>query len=290
MKLIDFDAVLKNQKVILTINIFLGLLLLAETLFFIRDGISILASPKERDIKVGRKSQGIISRSLLDYAPILRNNPFGFPAGELKPLSVSSGPSAVSQADLSLVGTVAGRRELSYAIFADKTGQQDVFRVGDMVFGLGKLIRVEKDKVLINRNGTRIKIPLVDITVVKEIKASGTPQTEFGKKTGEYTYQIDQQRVRQAIEKPDQIMTDARFVPNFSDGRQQGFVLRELKPGGIYQSLGLQNGDVLLRINEYAISNPETALQAFTALRGTDRVQLDIIRNGSKMTMTYLIR
>ena len=85
-------------------------------------------------------------------------------------------------------------------------------------------------------------------------------------------------------------MTDARFVPNFINGRQQGFELREVKPGGIYSSLGLQNGDVLLRINEFTISNPESALQAFTALKGIDRAQLDIIRGGSRMTMTYQIR
>jgi general secretion pathway protein C len=85
-------------------------------------------------------------------------------------------------------------------------------------------------------------------------------------------------------------MTDARFIPHIVDGRQQGFILREVKPGGIYQSLGLQNEDVLLRINEYDISTPDKALQAFIALRGLDRADLDIVRNGSKMTMTYQIR
>jgi general secretion pathway protein C len=85
-------------------------------------------------------------------------------------------------------------------------------------------------------------------------------------------------------------MTDARFIPHIVDGRQQGFTLKEVKPGGIYQSLGLQNEDVLLRINEYDISTPDKALQAFIALRGLDRADLDIVRNGSKMTMTYQIR
>jgi len=101
---------------------------------------------------------------------------------------------------------------------------------------------------------------------------------------------IDQQKILQALERPDQIMTDARFTPHMVDGRQQGFILREVKPQGIYSGLGLQNGDILLRINEYSISSAESALQALTALRGIDRAQLDIIRNGSNMTMTYQIR
>ena len=89
---------------------------------------------------------------------------------------------------------------------------------------------------------------------------------------------------------PAQMMTDARLRPNNVSGRDEGFILSEVKPGGIYQSLGLQDGDVLLRINDYDISNPERALQAFTALRGLDRVQIDLIRSGARMTMTYQIQ
>lgn len=101
---------------------------------------------------------------------------------------------------------------------------------------------------------------------------------------------VDQRNVQQAISNPNQIMTDARLRPNVINGKQEGFTLSEVKPGGIYQSLGLQDGDVLLRINEYDISNPEKALQAFTALKGLERVQIDLIRAGSKMTMTYQIK
>jgi general secretion pathway protein C len=86
------------------------------------------------------------------------------------------------------------------------------------------------------------------------------------------------------------MMTDARLKPNITDGKEEGYVLSEVKTGGIYQSLGLQDGDVLLRINDYDISNPERALQAFTALKGLERVQIDLIRSGSKMTMTYQIK
>lgn len=281
---------LNNQKTLQVVTLCLGLVLALAVLFLVRDIVTIATAPREKTAKAGGKPVDGLKRSLTDYAPILASNPFGFSAGELKPITVSTGPS-ISQTDLILIGTVAGRKDLSYAIVADKAGQQDVFRVGSSVFGLGKLSRVEMTKVFIESQGREIEIRLKDITDVREIKQKDAPLTSsFGRRIGESTYQIDQQRVQQAIEKPDQIMTDARFVPNIVDGKQQGFVLREVKPGGIYSSLGLQNGDILLRINEFSISNPETALQAFTALRGIDRAQLDVIRNSAKMTMTYQIR
>ena len=38
------------------------------------------------------------------------------------------------------------------------------------------------------------------------------------------------------------------------------------------------------------ISKPEVAIQAMSALRGMNTVNLDIIRNSSKLTMSYQIR
>jgi general secretion pathway protein C len=279
---------LSGRKALPFLNAALGVALGAMVLFFVRDVVSLSLHRPEKTGAPGLKSAVTERHTLQDYAGILRNNPFGFPAGDLRPLTAAPGQS-VSRTDISLIGTVAGRKEVSYAIFADKSGKQEVFRVGDSVFGLGKLARVEKYTVLIGSGAGRLEIPLADVAKIKEI---GPPETDgsFARKTGAESYQIDMQSVQQAIEKPAQIMSDARFLPNMVKGKQMGFVLSEVKPGGIYASLGLRNGDVLLRINQFNISNPESALQALTALRGIDRAELNIIRNGENMTMTYQIR
>jgi general secretion pathway protein C len=285
----SLNRVMRNRSAIQAINALIGILLLLSVLLFARDLLSLTLSPKSAGAKLEKRDFSQVRLQLRDYAALMKNNPFGFSAGELTPLSASTGPST-SQSDLALIGTIAGRRDRSYAIFLDKKGKQDLFKTGDNVFGLGTLKKVDKDSVVIAANGRDVKIPFSDITDIKEVKSGGPSTSAFGKRTGESTYLLDQQRIQQALEKPDQLLTDARFVPNMIEGRQQGFVLRELKPGGIYASLGLQNGDILLRINEYSISSPDTALQAITALKGIDRAQLDIIRNGAKTTMTYQIR
>ena len=293
MKTSDLAHIVKKKNTLLLVNTLLAVILTIAVLFLARHVASVAFVSKTKTVSPQEKAPVSLRHSLLDYSGILRNNPFGFPAGELTPLSPAGKGQSASPADQSLIGTVAGRRELSYAIFADKTGKQQIFRAGEEVFGLGILDKVEKDRVLIDSHGRKTEIPLKDIVTVKEIKKgypAVRPGGSFGIKTGPSSYVVDQKKVLEAINKPDRLMTDARFVPNIVGGVQQGFVLREVRPGGIYSSLGLHNGDVLLRINQFSISNPEAALQAFNALKGIDRAQLDIIRQGEKMTLTYQIR
>jgi type II secretion system protein C len=289
MKAFVLDRLLKGRNTITVINIVIGLLLLAAVLLLARDALSLAVSRKGPQRKPEGKTQRMVWHSLQDYGAVMKNNPFGFPAGQLTPLSAAAAPS-ISQTDLSLIGTIAGRSRYSYAIFSDKTGKQDIFKVGDDVFGLGTLKKVGKSSVVIHSRGKDVEVPFADLAVVKEVGPGVTSPRPMAMRSGSTSFLLNQQQIQQALSRPDQLMTDARFIPNIVAGKQQGFTVREIKPGGIYQKLGLQNGDVLLRINDFTMSSPDSALQAITSLKGIDRAQLDILRRGAKLTMTYQIR
>lgn len=87
----------------------------------------------------------------MSYSLILEQNPFGPPA-KLVPLTgePKAGKSA-SLSELILVGTAVGPKNLSYAIFEDKThpeaSGQEVFKYGANVYGHGTLIKIEKEWV-----------------------------------------------------------------------------------------------------------------------------------------------
>jgi general secretion pathway protein C len=294
---------LLRKRNIFYLNIVIGIVLILSSIFLIRDIVSNYFE-KEKTLKEDMPSStdtGTSRRKSLrldpekqfaEYSSILKHNPFGFQGGELRSLAFS-GSTQAQQTDIVLIGTVVGPKELSYAVFKDSSGLQEIFKVGESVSGLGVLYSVKKDKVIVRHGGKTVEIPIEDVQV-KEVKkpvSVGTLFTSaFAQKIGRDTYIVDQRKIQQAISNPSQMMTDARLRPNVNNGKEGGFILSEVKPGGIYHSLGLQDGDVLLRINEYDISNPERALQAFTALKGLERVQIDLMRRGSKMTMTYQIK
>ncbi|MDO8784815.1 MAG: hypothetical protein Q7J12_01220, partial [Syntrophales bacterium] len=229
-------------------------------------------------------------KNLQEYEVILRNNPFGFQAGVLKPLS-SRSEKALSPFDMKLIGTISGNALYSYAIFLGKDGKQEIFKVGTSVLGRGLLKRIEKNKVFIREGDILTEIPMTEMIVMgQDVVPPDSGLPGYVKSFGNGEYLIDQAALQRALDNPKQIMTDARLIPNMANNRQEGFILWEVKKGGIYDNMGLKNGDTLLRINDYNISSPGNALQAFTAMRGMDKVRLDIIRSGTKMTMAYQIK
>lgn len=285
------DLLYRYPRLPYVINLFLFLVLLLFLLIFTRDILSGISRKGEKASAPSRTHVQPLKRGLQEYAGILRNNPFGFAGGQLKEFSVAK-EGSVSQSDMTLIGTISGSAKNSYAVFMDKSGKQELVKVGEPVFGMGKLKRVESDNAYITERGREVKIPMAELLTIKEVNPSpgGGVTSDLARSMGKGMFLVDQKKILNALENPNQLMTDARLQPNLVNGKQEGYVLREVRNGGIYQSLGLQNGDALLRINEYNISNPENALQAFTALRGMDRVQVDIVRDGTKMTLTYQIR
>lgn len=284
---------LTHNRLLTIANILICVLLLISLMFFFRDILSYFyksTKPETITTTSNVKPQQSV-KNFNDYELILRNNPFGFSEAKLTLLS-SSVERQRNISDIKLVGTLSGNNKYAYAIFSDKNNQQETVRIGNKVFDYGILKDVKKDKAVIQTDSGILDVHLQDIVNIQEISntGKGVQSSDLIKGMSAGTYMVDKKMILNSIDNPNELMTDARLQPNFIDGRQEGFILREVKNNGMYQKLGLQNGDVLLKINEYSIVNPETALQAFYTLRGLDRIQLDIIRNGSRMTMTYLIK
>jgi general secretion pathway protein C len=278
-------------KIVTALNVTLGLLLIVALGFFVRNIITVVQKKGMKSVSVAPiESKKHENKDIKEYEELLQTNPFGVSAGSLKQGPSQGEGAAIS--DIKLVGTISGSSKDGYAVFIGSDGKQAMFKTGEIVFGVGELKRVEKNSVFIHKDGKLIKVSMTDLLTLSDIKASkGTtgiagPVQSVGK--GEYI--IDQKAAMVTLDNPAQIMTDAKLIPNMVKGKPDGFILQEIRKNGVYDNLGMKNGDILLRINGSNISNPENALQTFMALKGMDKVQLDIIRDGNRMTLNYQIR
>jgi len=239
------------------------------------------------------------TEELSAYAAILEKGLFGKATqGKLSPVSPQSATTApqtaLAQTDYTLLGTVIGSRRETYALMQKNSSKEErVFRLGDPVFGAGTLVSVSKESVEILSAGTRVRIttPTAAGSAAPTTPLpTGVPAPSTAAQVGSGSYIIDQRALNASLDNIGQTMTDARLLPSVKDGKVEGFRVSEVKPQGIFGTIGIKNGDVLLRINEFPIDSPEKAIQSFASLKGQNRIKLDLIRDGQPATFNYEIR
>ncbi|MBI5048573.1 MAG: hypothetical protein HZB54_06475 [Deltaproteobacteria bacterium] len=242
-------------------------------------------------------------REFNDYAPIVENGLFA-PADKFSFLDTSTSkdvlPSQENSAErtIALIGTVVSQLGKSYAIFEEiGSKRQEVFKKNAPVFDIGILKEVEKDKAYILADARKISfsMPLEAVDGGRKTtdsilpnQASQTPV--ISQKISEKEWLIDQRALSKTLEDMSKILTDGRLLPYKEGDKIVGFRVSEIKPEGVFNLIGLKNGDILLSVNNYKIDSPEKGVQLLTGLKGESSISLDIIRGGQKMNMKYQIR
>ncbi len=104
---------------------------------------------------------------------------------------------------------------------------------------------------------------------------------------GPNRYEIDRSVIDSTLSNLNNIATQARIVPSFKNGVANGFKLFSIQPNSLYSAIGVENGDVIQRINGYEINSPDKALEVYTKLRESQRITIEIERNGQTIRKEY---
>src|SRR6267143_6072836 len=60
-------------------------------------------------------------------------------------------------------------------------------------------------------------------------------------------------------------------------------------PDSLYAKIGIQNGDVIRRINGYEMNSPDKALEIYQKLRDASRIESELERRGESLRKSYSI-
>ncbi len=96
---------------------------------------------------------------------------------------------------------------------------------------------------------------------------------------------VDQLLTNQA-----ELMRTARIIPHTENGRTVGVKLYGIRRNSLLGRLGLQNGDMLRTINGYDMTSPDSALEAYSRLRGANNLSVNVVRRGNPMALEYNIQ
>jgi general secretion pathway protein C len=138
------------------------------------------------------------------------------------------------------------------------------------------------------------KGPLVSARAPAKQAPSGRPDKtddleQHIKKTGDNSFAVEQAGVDKALGDLSSLATQARIVPAFEGGEAVGFKLFSIRPGSLYSKIGIQNGDVISRINGYELNSPDKALEVYQKLKDAKEITVDLKRRGKPTTLNYNI-
>lgn len=201
---------------------------------------------------------------------------------------------------LTLTGTVvaAGGGKDSFAVIQHRqTREQRLYRVGELVEGQAELIQVGPQEAVLRVGKSEMRLLLYEeeegsqagqarpvSRKVPQASASGVQQVTSNR------WVLDRQEIDSALENLSRLLTKARVVPHFNQGKTDGFRIFSIVPDSFFSKIGLQNGDILQRINGIEVRDPQKFMMVFQQLKGEASITLDLMRNNRKQTFQYEIR
>ncbi len=213
----------------------------------------------------------------------------------------NDGQCGASSVGVKLLATVvASVPEESVAVLTDTSkSEATAYREGDVVQDQATVHEISWRHVKLNRDGRCERLSLDDSrpspprpTVTKRRKEDDEEE-DFGagvQKTGDDEYVIERAEIDGVLSNLNKLATQARIVPSFHNGKANGFKLFSIRPNSLYSKIGIQNGDIVQRINGFEMNSPDKALEIYGKLKDAQNITVDLLRRGKSKTLSYNIR
>lgn len=208
---------------------------------------------------------------------------------------------------LRLLGTVVGLPRLTYAIIEAGDEGQHLYHLQDVILDVAKVVRITRNEVTVEVEGkptvlrtefeplrsrpeVQAGAPSAALISLRGSKATTVAPRKSKRKKGKQRLTLDRKMVDAAFANLPRLLTQARVMPHYSDGKMAGFRVISVKSDSLFDRIGLQPQDVLKRINGMEIKDPSRFLSAFQQVKEEDIITLDIVRQGRPSTFVYEIR
>jgi general secretion pathway protein C len=176
--------------------------------------------------------------------------------------------------------------------------ETQVYAIGDK-YQAARIYGIEKERVLLDNAGVNEYIdnsaaapPNLGVTPMPQ-PTVGIAQPGGGgegvRQLSENQYVVARSEINNALTNLSDLATKARIVPSFKNGVANGFKLFSIVPDSLYAKIGVQNGDVIRRINGYEMNSPDKALEIYQKLRDASRIEIELERRGETLRKTYSI-
>jgi general secretion pathway protein C len=247
----------------------------------------------EASMPPSRPSGGAIAipSSTADVESILQGNLFNPNQRGNSAVSTIAPAPMVIESTHRLVGTVTGGGEFGFAVLEEKSSSaQNLYRRGDLLPGGAQLVGIERYAIMIRVGATTQRLAVQE-DVPGGAQAGGPAVAAGGvREVAANHWLIERAKIEAALANLPQLLTQARLIPNFNGGKADGFRLLSMKAGSFFTEIGLQEGDVLRRINGVEVNDIQNLSKALAQLQNEAAINLDLQRRSQPVTLAYEIQ
>ena len=182
--------------------------------------------------------------------------------------------------DFDLKGTVAYNSSFGFIVIEERGNhKQKLYRMGDMI-GSAKLIKITRNTAILKDGGREITL---------KIKATmeGPLLSNSPNRTAPRSLTLSKKTVNENLNDLKSIMNQAVVRPFLNEGIQEGYIISNIAPNSLYEKMGMQNGDVVIDINNKHMQSAEDLLQMVNLMQSGSSITLNVKRNGKIETINY---
>lgn len=186
--------------------------------------------------------------------------------------------------DFELKGTVAFDTSSGFIVIEERGNhKQKLYRLGDRI-GPAKLIKITRNTATL-LNGDR-EITLKVRATMEGPLLPNSPATGTNPDTPR-SLTLNRRTVNENLNDLKSIMSQAVVRPYLNEGVQEGYIISNVTPNSLYEKMGLQNGDVVIDINNKRMQSADDLLQMMNLMQSGKSITLNIKRNGRMEAINY---
>lgn len=192
-----------------------------------------------------------------------------------------------SPLNIKLLGTVVAG-DNSAAVVATAGKRQQVLFIGSELQPGVTLHEVLSDAIVLDRGGNLEKVMMQKSGEIESRAISQRLKPDAPVRSASSA------PVASALKMPTiasdefmKLLSQARVTPHFVNGKAEGFVVTHVAPDSIYAQAGVENGDVVRKVNGQVISSAQQAMGIYQSLQKGGVIDVELLRAGQVQRLRY---
>ncbi len=188
--------------------------------------------------------------------------------------------------------SVVSVREASYS-------QSDTYRVGDKIIGYEdvRIVAIEREQMIVDNGGSRecykieksAKVASRTTGFKPNQKKAKSKESSGGGSGGAIA--LDSAWVEAQLGPGfSQVLKSARLVPNLDGESINGFKIFAIKKGTLFNKIGLQNGDIIQKVNDTSLEQAEHGFALYQTFQEDQEIVFNIMRKNKPQTISVVIK